>query len=197
MDRNRNENLPDSSEKVIIKDISRIGEDLVMYGNDLAQRNDEYFEKYYAMQKLHNVRTKDSLTLLDGLCDEDQEKYKTEILKFVQVSSQLIKERNETFYKFQRRWEGMNDIMRENYKIDFLLSGIKKRRLMTNSVYLFLQAENVERLDLLWKEYLDETLNSEIQRTMFRGLKERGGSVNIVMTDGNYNRYRQYLGENW
>ena len=128
-------NREESPQEITERNISRIGKELIKYGNELARTNDEAFKQYNAMLKLHNERTKDSILLLNVICDEDQE-HETEVLKFVQFSSTLIKERSDTFYDFQRRWKEMNDRMKENYKVDTLLTGIKKRRPLTNWKYL-------------------------------------------------------------
>ena len=193
IDHNNEKEPLEGTDKKFDADISKIGKQLVKYGNELTRSNGEDFELYNARYKLHNVRLRESLILLNALCDDDQEQYKKELLEFVQTSSSLIRQRSESFDQFQRRWKEMNDRRRENYELDCLRSGIKKRKLMTNSIYIFLQSESMETLDLFWQEYLDGTLKSKLQKTMFRRSKDDNTSITITITEDNYNRYRKYI----
>ena len=191
------ENRTESRTSEFKQEITRIGDALLEHSNALAvsTENDE-FDRFNEKHHIFNTRLKTSVILLNAVSDDDKEKCEKLVLEVANTSSSLIKEGDDGFTVIQKRWQELNKRMSETYiGVYPMLGGLKKRKVLTNSLYIFLQADNVDALDTFWKEYLDGTLKSKILTTMFRRSKNRGANICITATEVNYRRYRTYLGE--
>ena len=196
IDDDDSENRQESSENEVYREIYKLGDELIEYGNNLAITSEgEEFDKFNEMHQVFNERLKESCILLHKIYGDDKRKCEKQILLMIKTCSSMIKERRNTFMVKQKQWKEMNDRMSEMYLVvGPLLEGMNKRKLMTNSLYMFLQADSVEALDMFWQEYLDGTLKSKFMTTMYRS-RDSGASISITVTENNYRRYRTYIGK--
>ena len=175
--------------------VKKITQDLDNYGFQLCHESvdngklTEYKRKCDCLKE----RLKESIVLINAFCDEDDKERKENILQFARNSCDMIKENNDEFYMHQERWKVMNDMMKSSNEIlETLLNsrGLKRKKMVSNSLYILLEAERVEELDNFWEEYQDGRLRKEFQRILFIG---GSSDLSIVITEHNYRQYRKYL----
>ena len=170
----------------IINSLDKAGFDRLHSGDDIA----EYKRKCDCFkQRLH-----ESIVLLNAFSDDGYQMRKEEILKLARKSSKMIAENNDDFYKHQNGWKLMNESMKESSTtLNSLLlqRGIKQRKVMSNSLFILLEAESVENLDLFWKEYQDGRLIRELQKVLF---PRETSNLTFAITEQNYENYRKFLG---
>ena len=179
------------------REISRLGDELFDYSTSLGISTESgEFEKFNKMHKLYNTRINESTKILNEVNSKDLEKCEQQILKMAKECCHLIKEKNDKFYDIQSNWNEINGRMKETY-VEFrdLSKGIKKRKVVINSIYLFLQADDVAALDLFWREYLNGTIKPKIQMMMKRKAQNSSVNTDIMVTEDNYRRYRKFIGE--
>ena len=173
--------------KNITKDLENHGFDICLDGCD-----DEKLREYNRKCECFNQRLNESIILINAF-DEHIEVRKDKILKMAEKSYSMIKDGNDEFYKLQEGWKLMNDRMKNNNSVmDSLLCprGMKRRRIMSNSLYVLLEAESAERLDSFWKEYQEGYLTAAFQEKLFSG---NSSTLQIVIIEENYRKYRQVL----
>ena len=177
-------------------EIKRITKDLENYGFVLCLEgcDDEKIREYNRNCECLNQRLHESIVLINAFDEHNDKLRKDNILKMAEKSYSMIKDGNDEFYKLQERWKLMNDRMKNNNSVmDSLLCprGMKRRRMMSNSLYVLLEAESVEKLDTFWKDYQEGHLKAEFQQKLFSGISS---TLQIKITEQNYKKYRQVLG---
>ena len=174
--------------------ITAIEDDLLRHESTLGISEHSDYESFNEKYKLHNERLKCSLVLLRAFNDSS---FETEILTWASKSSELIKKDDEHFYVFQRRWKEFNDRLKERNNVHDMLSswGMKKRKIDTSSLYIFLQAENIEKLDSFWKEYTSGMITKQVRKILF--MNDTGetdeSTLVVTITEENYVRYRTFI----
>ena len=170
----------------IISDLDKKGFDRLNSDEDIG----EYRRKCGCFkQRLH-----ESIVLLNAFSDDGYQMRKEEILKLARKSSKMIAENNDDFYKHQNGWKLMNESMKGSsatLNSMLLQRGIKRRKVMSNSLFILLEAESVEKLDVFWEEYQDGRLIRDLQQELF---SRESSSLTIVITEENYTNYRRILG---
>ena len=187
-----------STENKFDKDISRIGQDLSDYGTQLSieSTRDDTFETYDKRHEIYNERLMESLEILYQLYGDDKDKCEKAILKVAKQCKKKMKEGSDESDVILRRWKNLNKRWNQSYyQVKQILRGINTRKVLNHSVYLFLQAENVEALDLFWREYFDGTLKSKLLATMLKNSRANSENISITVTEENYMRYRAYIGK--
>ena len=174
--------------------ITAIEDDLLRHESTLGISEHNDYEAFNEKYKLHNERLKCSLVLLRAFNDSS---FETEILTWASKSSELIKKDDGHFFIFQRRWKEFNDRLKERNNVHDMLSswGMKKRKIDISSLYIFLQAENIKKLDSFWKEYTAGTITKQIKQILFMNdTDETDESILLVtITEENYVRYRTFI----
>ena len=191
------EDHPDVIDKEFNKEITAMRDELFEHSSKLANTiNNDEFEKFDQMHSIFNVRLKESINILNVLYASEQRKCAGKILDIAKTSFTLIKDTSDNFTTtIQVRWKKLNDRMAETYCEGPLLEGMKKRKLMTSSLYLYLQADTVEALDMFWREYLDGTLKYKVLSSMYRKASNIDASISVIVAEDNYRRYRSFIGE--
>ena len=176
----------ESQIKALSRELQKHGFDSLKSGGNMVE--------YKRKCDCFNYRLNESVNLVNALCDEGDKMRKEEILELARKCSSLIKENKDEFYKVQEGWKLMNEVMKGfNAPLDSLLSsrGVKRRKIMSNSLYILLEAESVEKLDRLWTDYQEGALTKEFQQKLFSG---KSSVLQLIITAENYRKYRNYLG---
>ena len=148
-------------------EIKRITTDLENYGFELCLEgcDDEKIREYNRNCECLNQRLHESIVLMNAFDEHSDKLRKDKILKMVEKSYSMIKDGNDEFYKLQERWKLMNDRMKDNNSVmDSLLipRGMKRRRMMPNSLYVLLEAESVEKLEFILEGISGRAFESRI-----------------------------------
>ena len=183
-------------------DIKGITEDLETYAFQLGLKDNPGIDKdirdYKKKHGCHIDRLKDSIETLTLLSNNENEtNRKTHILQYAQKSCKLIKDNSDEFYKHNRNWKDMNDVMlKSNEVLTSLFSkkGMKISNAMTGCLLFFLEAESIQKLDSFWTEYQDGELANTLRKAIFGGSTSIS-DLTLIITEDKYLGYRKFLGK--
>ena len=152
------------------------------------------WEERKKRSELHFERTKESLAIFCAFYSGNDENRMDNILKLVKKSCELIDKEDNAFYELNHRWKEMNQLMIQKsnqikrLEVGFEEKGIKIIRTDFSSLYLFLQCNDIDRLDSLWSEYSTGQLLDEMR-------KHFGdySYIRITINEDNYKMYRKFL----
>ena len=157
---------------------------------------DEAFEEYTNRYKMHLQLLNTSFKIFRDCYNELNDTRLENVIKFVEDSAKLINCPDNDWYKIRHRWRRMNDLMVQGSEsvelVKTVLSTKRSRCTGTsfNSLYVFLQCEDVESLDELWNEYKSGKLLLEIAEQ-----KNMPSGIAVTIDERNYRAYRKCLGE--
>ena len=179
-------------------EISKIQNDLNNHLMKIATNNNRFseFNKHF---RVHNERLKESADILIALCPDSVDEKKEGILEMVKTSQIMMTSYDSGICDIHHNWKEMNNRLQESTYIDSLFrsKGMAKRKIVSSSIYIFLQAESVQHLDSFWTEYLQGTLTDEIRNQIGKGLtnEDRSLGFSLYINKENYEQYRKYIGK--
>ena len=180
------------------REIKEMTDDMENHCFCLSLEDNKDNEKLYEFSKkskCHNNRLNDSIILSNALNACSDNSRMANIVEIAKRSCTFIKDDiDDKFYKLQERWKDLNKIMEDNNRIylaPFLSQkGLTQRKLMQSSLYLFLEVENVQKLDSVWEEYKEGTLTKEFRQQLF---PDANFEFSISIAEDNYKQYRIFL----
>ena len=157
--------------------------------------DDKTYDEFTKRYQLHLQLMDESFKILRDCYSEENTTQLNNINTFLEESAKLITRPDNEFYKFRNKWRRMNQLMvQASQSVEQAKRVLSKRCRITgtsfNSLYFFLQCENVESLDTLWEEYKSGKLLLEIAEQM-----DWSPSIAITIDERNYRAYRKFLGK--
>ena len=183
------------ADDTFVKKVKTIQHNLDKHGLHLLLHNKKKkYEEFQRKLRCHNVRLKESMEIMK-LFQNDRELYQPSVLEFAEKSSSLQKEDSDEFYIHQKNWMCANELMINNNEAInevFFKRGMKIMKATAGCLYIFLEAESVEKLDSFWNQYQEGTLTNDFRRLLFSG-----GTSDFTLTikEDNYKKYRAFLGK--
>ena len=193
------ETMTDEIQDCFQDEISKIQNDLNNHLMKIAANNNR-FSEFNTHLRVHNERLKESANILIALCPDRVDEIKEGILEMVKTSQTMMTSNDSGICDIHHNWKEMNDRLQETTYIDSLFrsKGMAKRKIISASIYVFLQAESVQHLDSFWTEYLQGTLTDEIRNQIGKGLTNEDSRIALTcyISEENYAQYRKYIGKN-
>ena len=160
----------------------------------LLTESEDAHDERTKRHKIHLQSTNESLFILSAFDDKSDSTRVDNVLQCVEKSRALIDKQGDEFYKFHRGWRNMNELMIQKSSpvkhVEFVLSnrGFKITKMSLASLYLFLQCEEIDCLDVLWEEYTSGQLLRELEN-----IADLPSKVSFTIVEENYTGYRDYL----